>query len=75
MKAAEKWRKAEQAKKGKANISFDIRKSDADITYLGMDDLAFTAEGKKESEKTQSLWRERYIICAREKCCWPHRAS
>ena len=23
-----------------------------------MDDLAFTAEGKKESEKSQSLWRD-----------------
>jgi hypothetical protein len=58
VKSADKWRKAESDKKGKANISFDIRKSDADITYLGMDDLAFTAEGKKESEKNQSLWRD-----------------
>jgi hypothetical protein len=57
-KVAEKWRKAEQDKRGKANISFEIRKSDEDIGYLGMDDLAFTAEGKKESEKTQSLWRD-----------------
>lgn len=57
-KSAAKWRKAELDKKGKANISFGIRKSDEDITYLGMDDLAFTAEGKKESEKTQSLWRD-----------------
>ena len=55
---ANKWRKAEQVKKGKANISFDLRKSDDDLTYLGMDDLAFTAEGKKESEKNQSLWRD-----------------
>jgi len=55
---ANKWRKAEQAKKGKANISFDLRKSDDDLTYLGMDHLAFTAEGKKESEKSQSLWRD-----------------
>jgi Histidine kinase-, DNA gyrase B-, and HSP90-like ATPase len=58
VKTADKWRKAEADKKGKANISFDVRKSDDDITYLGMDDLAFTAEGKKESEKNQSLWRD-----------------
>jgi hypothetical protein len=58
VKTAEKWRQAESEKRGKANISFDIRKSDADITYLGLDDLAFTAEGKKESEKNQSLWRD-----------------
>lgn len=56
LKKAEKWRKMEAAKKGKANLSFDIRKDDHDISYLGMDDLAFTVEGTKNNSCNQSLW-------------------
>lgn len=56
--AAKKWRDGESLKKGKANLSFKIRKSDDDIAYLGMDDLAFTAEGKKDSGGKQSLWTD-----------------
>lgn len=32
---ANEWRKREAEKKGKANLSFDIRKDDNDISYLG----------------------------------------
>ena len=55
---AKEWRSREVDKKGKANISFDIRKSEDDIGYLGMDDLAFCAEGKKDSGKNPSLWKD-----------------
>src|SRR6202012_2824530 len=43
---ADRWRERESSKKAKANLSYDIRKNDKDIDYLGMDDLAFTVEGK-----------------------------
>ena len=54
-KEAAKWREREAGKKGKANLSFDIRKSEDDLGYLGMDELALTVEGKKESGGQQSL--------------------
>ena len=53
---AKKWRGREAGKKGKANLSFDIRKIDGDIDYLGMDELAFSIEGKRTSDGQQSLW-------------------
>lgn len=57
-KEADQWREREVAKKGAANISYAIRKIDDDLSYLGMDTLAFSVEGKKESGKTQSLWTD-----------------
>ncbi len=57
--AATKWRQREGDKRSKANISYEIRKSDTDLDYLGMDDLAFTAEGNKKSGgQEQSLWTD-----------------
>lgn len=55
-KEANKWRANEEIRKGKANISFKIRKSDDDLSYLGMDELAVTVEGKKSNDGKQSLW-------------------
>jgi hypothetical protein len=52
---ANKWREREAEKKGKANLSFDIRKDEGDTSYLGMDALAITAEGTKERNGKQSL--------------------
>lgn len=52
---AQQWRKRESEKKGKANLSFDIRKDDSDISYLGMDALAITVEGTKDRGGQQSL--------------------
>lgn len=52
---ADEWRRQESDKKGKANLSFDIRKKDSDISYLGMDALAVTVEGSKNSGGKQSL--------------------
>lgn len=57
-KEADKWREREVVKKGAANISYVIRKVDDDLSYLGMDDLSFSVEGKKDSGKTQSLWTD-----------------
>jgi hypothetical protein len=37
------------------NLSYGIRKNEKDIDYLGMDDLAFTVEGKKASTGEKSL--------------------
>ncbi|NIK44931.1 ATP-binding protein [Xanthomonas arboricola] len=52
---ASKWRTREGGKKGKANLSFEIRRSEDDLGYLGMDELALVVEGKKESGGQQSL--------------------
>ena len=53
------WRAGEEVNKGKANISFQIRKKDEDgLSYLEMDLLALSAEGTKTVNKTQSLWAD-----------------
>lgn len=53
---ADEWRKREATSKGEANISFAIRKDDNDLSYLGMDQLAFSVEGSKGTGKQHSLW-------------------
>lgn len=58
IREATKWREREDKRKGEANISFSIRKTTDDLSYLGMDDLAFSVEGKKDSGKSQSLWSD-----------------
>lgn len=50
-----KWRTRETAKLAKANLSFDIRKVDDDLGYLGMDELALSVEGKKDAGGKHSL--------------------
>lgn len=55
---AEAWRKREADRKAEANISFNIRKNDNDLSYLGMDHLALSAEGNKDTGKKQSLWTD-----------------
>jgi hypothetical protein len=57
-KEADNWRRREASRKGKANISFAIRKVDDDLSYLGMDALAFSVEGNKDTGKQQSLWTD-----------------
>jgi hypothetical protein len=49
------WRDREGKRKAEANISFDIRRDNDDLSYLGMDALASIAEGSKDRSK-QSLW-------------------
>lgn len=57
-KEVEKWRKTEADCKSDANISFDIRRDDDDLSYLGLDALAVTAEGPGAKSKNQSLWKD-----------------
>lgn len=52
------WKAREAARKGEANISFDIRKDEDGLTFLGMDLLALSVEGSKSANKQQSLWTD-----------------
>lgn len=52
-----KFKKRETDTKRAANISFAIRETSPDLSYLDMDALAVTAEGSKSSS-AQSLWRD-----------------
>jgi hypothetical protein len=54
---AGEWRKKEAEAKEAANISFELRKSEEDLDYLGMDSLAVAVEGSKLSTGA-SLWRD-----------------
>lgn len=54
---AEEWRKREAEAKEAANISFQLRKSEEDLDYLGMDSLAVAVEGSKLNVGA-SLWRD-----------------
>ncbi|KQZ22089.1 ATP-binding protein [Caulobacter sp. Root1472] len=54
---AKKWRSREEVGKAAANISFGLRKSEEDIDYLSMDELAQTIEGGKMNVGP-SLWRD-----------------
>lgn len=53
-----KWRKLEQDRKGEANISFTIRKDNDDLSYLGMDYMAKSIEGKGDVGKNASLVKD-----------------
>lgn len=57
-KESDDWRQREADRKGAANLSFTIRKIDSDLSYLSMDALAVTVEGKKDAANKQSLWRD-----------------
>jgi hypothetical protein len=52
------WKEREEKRKGDANISFDVRRNNDDLSYLGMDYLALAIEGKKPASGTQSLWTD-----------------
>ena len=56
-----KWKTREAKRKSDANISFDIRQGSDDLSYLGMDDLAKSAEGRGAGGKTQSLWKDAVV--------------
>lgn len=55
-KKVKEWREIEKKRKQEANISFQIRKDDDDLSYLDMDALAVCAEGSKANSGKQSLW-------------------
>ena len=52
------WKENETKQKTGANISFDIRQDDDDLSFLDMDLLALTAEGKGAKAKKRSLWKD-----------------
>lgn len=52
------WRDREQRRKEEANISFDLRQYNDDLSYLGMDFLAKVVEGNGSNQNTTSLVRD-----------------
>jgi len=52
------WQTREQSRKNEANISFEIRENADQLSYLGMDTLAFVAEGERGDSANPSLWRD-----------------
>lgn len=52
------WKKREQRRKSEANISFDIREHNDDLSYLGMDILAKVVDGSRHRQNTASLVRD-----------------
>ena len=59
--AIKDWKKREADRKTEANINFDIRQGNDDLSYLDMDTLALTAEGSKAQGKIQPLWNDAII--------------
>ncbi|MEK6408949.1 MAG: ATP-binding protein [Acidobacteriota bacterium] len=54
-----KWKDRETDSKNRANISIDIRRSNVDLSYLSMDDLANLVD-KKDPIKEAALSRDAY---------------
>lgn len=52
------WRDREKHRKGEANISFDLRQYNDDLSYLGMDFLAKVVESNSSNQNTTSLVRD-----------------
>lgn len=52
------WKQREQDRKSEANISFDIREHNDDLSYLGMDFLAKVIESNRHQQNTASLVRD-----------------
>lgn len=48
---AKEWKEIEEKRKKDANLSFDIRKDDTDLSYLSMDELSISAEGGKNDKE------------------------
>ncbi len=57
-KAIEDFKRKEQANKGKGNISVEIRKSNSELSYLSMDDLANLVDKVKEPTREAGLSRD-----------------
>jgi hypothetical protein len=52
------WRDRERKRKEEANINFDLRQYNDDLSYLGMDFLAKVIEGNVSDQNTSSLVRD-----------------
>jgi hypothetical protein len=55
---AQKWKQAEEANKGKGNISIEIRRTPSDSSYLSMDHLANLVDKSKDPLKESALSRD-----------------
>lgn len=53
-----KWKPLEQQRKSDANINFDIRAHNDDLSFLGMDFLAKVIDGNIRQQNTASLVRD-----------------
>lgn len=53
-----KWKQAEEANKGKGNISIEIRRTPSDSSYLSMDHLANLVDKSKDALKEAALSRD-----------------
>ena len=51
----EKWKQAEEANKGKGNVSIEIRRTPSDSSYLSMDHLANLVDKSKDPLKEAAL--------------------
>jgi len=54
----EKWKQAEEANKGKGNVSIEIRRTPSDSSYLSMDHLANLVDKSKDPLKEAALSRD-----------------
>lgn len=54
----QKWKEAEEANKGKGNISIEIRRTPSDSSYLSMDHLANLVDKSKDPMKEAALSRD-----------------
>jgi hypothetical protein len=54
----QKWKQAEEANKGKGNISIEIRRTPSDSSYLSMDHLANLVDKSKDPIKEAALSRD-----------------
>jgi len=57
-KEIEEWRDREKKRKDDAGLSFDIRRDNDELSYLGMDHLAISVEGSKKDDGKPSLWKD-----------------
>jgi hypothetical protein len=55
-KEADEFRDREEQRKKEAGISFDVRRDQEDIGYLGMDALALSVEKTKRTDEGPTLW-------------------
>jgi hypothetical protein len=53
-----KWKQAEEANKGKGNVSIEIRRGPSDSSYLSMDHLANLVDKSKDPLKEAALSRD-----------------
>jgi hypothetical protein len=58
VKVATGWKEKETKNKNEGNISIDIRRTDADLSYLAMDDLANLVDKQPDRIKQSSLARD-----------------